>query len=221
MEHVPDRIGHRVQNCSLRGKVNRRNYSPIKIESMKTEFKDVAPFYLGCTVQTESRRATQAGKPMIKLKGQFRDFDMDMGVNHCGVLLEDEKDPLNHTNYAPHQIKPLMRPIQFLTAEEILEYAFIAMYTDELPDEDQVTRSEVSVSCLRPLNNGIRFDISCRCFEGRIEVGERGDIHLFDEDGVVIQSANQARLMHFLLAHHIDLFGLIESGQAINSTLKA
>jgi hypothetical protein len=61
-------------------------------------------------------------------------------------------------------------------------------------------------------------DVSCRCFEGQLAIRECGSIFLFDASGELQRCTNLPKGMHYLISKGFDLFNLIESEQAIDST---
>lgn len=112
-----------------------------------------------------------------------------------------------------------------MTEEEAVE--LILILTNSNPElEDKIDADEIILE-LAPNDGGnfvdgdmaIVLDYSCRCFEGQLGIRECGSLILHDSD-----SGKQQILTYvpegfrFLLRKGFDLFGLIESGLALDIT---
>lgn len=88
-----------------------------------TEIKaKVIAQYIGQMCETVTRQSGgEKGKPFRYLKGQLKEIDTGMVDSFIGVLLENEKDPSNHTNYNTDQCKLILKPLSAITDEDALE----------------------------------------------------------------------------------------------------
>jgi len=84
--------------------------------------------YLGQQMQTTTRQSQGEGLPSKKLKGQLKEIDIGMVDSFIGVLLENETDVSNHTNYNTDQCKLILKPLSDITDEDALEVANICRW---------------------------------------------------------------------------------------------
>lgn len=104
----------------------------MKELSQETKAKVLA-CYLGHEVLTNTKVAQGEGKPFKKLRGILKEIDMGMVTKFMGVLLENEKDVCNQTDYSPEQCKLILRPIQELTNEELIKFMGIHSSMSQRP----------------------------------------------------------------------------------------
>jgi hypothetical protein len=88
---------------------------PIKIKAK------IFAAYLEQICITPTRKSQGESLPFKFLKGILKEIDLGM-VNDCiGLLLEDEIDISNHTNYSPDEISLLLKPLSEITDEDAIE----------------------------------------------------------------------------------------------------
>ena len=167
---------------------------------MKKEIKDYLHLYFGAKVRfryidyntgTWTIWETLIGKVYDKI---VNDFSID------GIQLE-------------------LRRLDSMTEDEMVELIMCAT-----PDgmEDAPTKDDFNITMI--YNDGgnmvdenvaIGADINCRCWFGQTIIKKCGTIETYTEDGDVDKQANLPKQYAYLLSKHFDLFGLIESGLAI------
>jgi len=166
---------------------------------METELKDVLHLYIGCEVQTNYKRHTSSGLPLKKLKGTLQEYDLYM-PDKCGVLLEDTSDKTHYSTFDIKTIKPLLRPLSDINFEE-MKYIF------KLPENSTFIKKN-------QYNKGVSIE-----YRWISEKVNNDDGYSYSEVGI---STNKAVFTSshfiFLLKNKIDLFGLIESKQAVDKT---
>ena len=91
---------------------------------ISTEIKaKVISQYLGQTCQTMTRQAQGQGLPFKFLKGVLKEIDLGMIDGFIGLLLENETNVTNHTNYNTDQCKLILKPLIEITDEDAIEMA--------------------------------------------------------------------------------------------------
>lgn len=181
---------------------------------MGKEIKDYLHLYLGCECVVEqdlemegfeTRTLTTAS--ILGKKNQFLTLIGGSSVQKP---------------FAAEEIKPILRPLSDMTEEEM-----IGLLQSMVPQdmETKPTDEDYDLEMFRN-DEGLMVDgdvavganITCICYVGQIAIRESGDIDMFDEDGKPERVINQPAGFHYLLSKHFDLFGLIESGLAIDKT---
>lgn len=76
--------------------------------------------YIGQDMITTTRAYEGEGKPSKYLKGKFLEIDLGMVDSFIGVLLENETEPSNHTNYNINEVKLILKPLTKITDEDLL-----------------------------------------------------------------------------------------------------
>lgn len=160
-----------------------------------TQLKDVLHLYLGC-------------KMMSKYESRFILYPHNVPSNwQDAEYLEG--------------CKPILRPLSSMAEEEMKGY-WQALSSEV---EEKITTDEIDVDMF--YNDGglmvdgdieVGANISCRCFEGQIAIRKCGSTFLFNEDGNLERLAGIPEGILYLLKKGFDLFGLIQSGQAIDAT---
>jgi len=112
----------------------------------------------------------------------------------------------------PFVIKPILRPLSSMTEDECGD-----IYTIE---RDRFLGHKTIDFDVRKSDNGFvvtRIDL----LDDRLMIGFYGQIYKIIEDGTsphIEPIRNQHEITRYLLSKHFDLFGLIESGLAIDKT---
>jgi hypothetical protein len=77
--------------------------------------------YLGQTCQTMTRQSQGQGLPFKFIKGELKEIDLGMIDDFIGLLLENETNVTNHTNYNTDQCKLILKPLSAITDEDVIE----------------------------------------------------------------------------------------------------
>lgn len=177
------------------------------------QLKDVLHLYLGCRVlvtDIDGQVFEDKVESVIDDKGGRR-----FSIYEFGDVPFD-----NHGEYY-QSIKPLLRPLSSMTNEQMKEY-WIALSSEV---EEKITADEIDVDMF--YNDGgtmvdgdieVGANITCRCFIGQIAIRKCGSAFLFNEAGELERLAGVPEGFLYLLKQRFDLFNLIPSGQAIDST---
>lgn len=156
---------------------------------MEKKINDYLHLYLGCEVMWENEEGTAGGTEILD-----------------GHLIESAKR-ISGTIH-----KPLLRPLSSMTEEEAIECAKIL--NNRPPhygiNEADVTRYQKSIDVVFTDN-----------LDTVINIANNGDALVFRNEmngkrSIEARPANQGKYFHYILSKHFDLFGLIESGLAIN-----
>lgn len=83
--------------------------------------------YLEQTCQTMTRQSQGEGLPFKFLKGELKEIDLGMVDDFIGLLLENETNITNHTNYNTDQCKLILKPLSAITDEDAIEVLNILM----------------------------------------------------------------------------------------------
>lgn len=184
---------------------------------MEKKLSDYLHLYLGCevSVQGEERKGYLTG---VTNGGVECEIQYQLVDNPHHLEEEPEFSPIE-------DVKPALRPLSSMTEEEIYEVVgimlgkkveflvieitddkefIIARYKDEkseLPGYDRI-QMELHIS---NIGNAFRVD---NCWN-YIKNGNTGVTH------EILHNSHE--ITRYLLSKHFDLFGLIESGLAINS----
>lgn len=95
------------------------------MEISNQQIANVLAPYLGQDMITKTRHYEGEGKPAKYLKGKFLEIDLGMIDSFIGVLLENETEPSNHTNYTINEVKLILKPLSEITKEDAIEVARI------------------------------------------------------------------------------------------------
>lgn len=174
---------------------------------MEKNIKDYLHLYLGCEVNIEKYYKQYHG--ILK------------GCKHNGFCVQTDGDRAEtwHNEEVPLQL--LLRPLSDMTEEEMIAYLQI-LFSDV---DDKIDADEFDLEMF--YNDGgsmvdgdieVGANISCRCYEGQIAIRNCGSTFLFDDSGELTRVINIPEGIRLLLSKHFDLFGLIESGLAIDKT---
>lgn len=177
---------------------------------MEKKIEDYLNLYLGCKVS-------------IAL-GEF-DF---IGIEKdCAVVWNKI---YGRKIYLIQLIKPILRPLSDMTEEEAEDFALSCLNSRHAPEHfDPVEKDELQIEFVK--NDGGNFldddveiyiGLSCRCLDGYISIMKDGRIGMSEEDDIPTKEMEPIDdvygKVHWLLSKHFDLFGLIESGLAIDAT---
>lgn len=170
------------------------------------EIKDYLHLYLGCEVydsnpkQEKFRRYTLTGKEL----GYYE--------NHL------------------HTIKPILRKLSDMSEEEAKDFSLSCLNSPHAPEHfDTIEKDELQIEFVKNdgglmLDNDVDlyFNVSCRCLDGYIAIMKDGRIGMANEQDVPTREMQPVDDIYgkvrWLLSNHFDLFGLIESGLAIEKT---
>jgi len=86
--------------------------------------------YLGQICQTMTRQTQGEGKASIYLKGHLKEIDLGMQNDFIGLLLENETDACNHTNYNTDQAKLILTPLSQISDEDAIEFVKVTSKDD-------------------------------------------------------------------------------------------
>jgi hypothetical protein len=168
------------------------------------KFKDVAKHYLGCK---------------FKLLNEFGELRL------TGGILDDANADAIFFKW--DEIKPLLRPLSDMNAQEAKELALMWMRdgNSHLDEESQIDEDEIQYELHKDDGGNmldadveICIELVCGCFEAFFLIKKDGSITIEDEVGKIQPVAMIAQKVAYLLSKHFDLFGLIEANEAIDIT---
>lgn len=110
----------------------------------------IAP-YLGQDMITTTRQTQGEGKPSKYLKGKFLEVDLGMVDSFIGVLLENETEPSNHTNYNIHEAKLILKPLSEISDEDATEVGLMVC-----TDESKSYHNHIGMSFVKLLS--VKYD---------------------------------------------------------------
>jgi hypothetical protein len=168
-----------------------------------TKFSEVAHLYLGCDLISKA-----TCERVAVLEGvAFGEFHFRVsGVRYSGPIA---------------MYKPILRLLSSMTEDELIEIIQITA-PDSLKEKPTAEDYYLDIF----YNDGgnavdgdvaIGADYTCICYDGQIVVRQDGSVHFFGEDGATELVNNMPKIYTYLLSKHFDLFGLIESGEAIEA----
>ena len=180
---------------------------------MKKNIKDYLHLYLGCEMKSTGGR-----------KGKL----VDVGETIC-VVVYDNDDPRGRVIYHDW-IKPILRPISDMNSDEAEHFAWLCLNSPHAPkDFEKIDKDEIQIELVH--NDGglmldddvdIYINVSCRCMDGYIAIMKDGRIGIANESDIPTREMQPVDdvygKVHWLLKKGFDLFGLIESGLAIDKT---
>lgn len=195
---------------------------------MEKKIQDYLPYYVGCRVLIDDKEyGLLTGGTFVPNSCNQIYYDIqtdEMKKNEH----DDFSMPYNDDADDPEaRIKPILRKLEDMSEDEMigLLQSMVPANMEDKPvaddydlemfynDDGLMVDSDIAV--------GANF--TCICFEGQIGIKKCGSIILFEEDKDVTrgQLINTPMAFDYLLKMQFDLFGLIESGLAIDSkTLK-
>lgn len=152
------------------------------------ELKDYLHLYLGCEVELNNGGSKVYNRKLVAVGGVDDELYCKLRLGKAG------KGQLVHGIFLKEgRVKPLLRPLSDMTEEEMRGWALIAAPRENMTD-DYIKKS----------HEDFLKQVSKKGLDA-FEVNS-GEFHLAFE------------LTHYLLSLHFDLFGLIESGLAIDKT---
>jgi hypothetical protein len=186
------------------------------------QLKDVLHYYLGCEVIFKDEA--------WKLKS----VEIGINGNICGKITRKRHDRQTYDleNYefrkGESTIMPILWPLSDMTEEEAEEFVLSCLNSPHAPEYfDTIEKDELQIEFVK--NDGglmldddvdLYFEVSCRCLDGYIAIMKDGRIGMAKESDVPTREMQPVDdvygKVHWLLSKHFDLFGLIESGQAIS-----
>lgn len=123
--------------------------------------------------------------------------------------------------------KPILRSLSDMDNKEAEHFAWLCMDSKHHLEEDtRISKDEIYTELHH--NDGgnlldgdveIYIEVTCRCFEGWVSIMKDGRIGVGEEDQPSSEMKpvdDVAEKIHYLLKQGFDLFGLIESGLAID-----
>lgn len=186
---------------------------------MSKEIKNYLHLYLGCEVLIESEMYMWGGK-------RAKIIDTIIRVSRYGEI--------ECKTYCPptSDVKLILRPLSSMTEEEAAHFAWICLNSRHAPkDFIAIEKDEIDTNLVHN-DNGLMLDddvevyigICCRCLDGYIAIMKDGRIGMADEDDTPTKEMKPVDDVYgkvqYLLSKHFDLFGLIESGLAINQPIQ-
>lgn len=156
-----------------------------------TKFKDLVNLYIGCNVSIKEEQYKGGSLVLIGI------CDMGCQVEDTGIKI---------TFYVnPEHVKPLLRPISDMTEEEMKEMYRLVFNRSFIGDN--VTHRDIGKKEERwVLWSGVE----------RLFIYKDGDVGA--DSNLHNYHVHAPSIVKYQLSKHFDLFGLIESGQAINIT---
>ena len=176
--------------------------------------RDYLHLYFGCEIVIEN---TTYWLVHEKHKHTWDKFNIQgWFIDYCNIV-----DPPKLT------FKLLLRPLSDMTQKEAEHFAWLCMDSEHHLEEDtRISKDEVQIE-LAKYDGGNLLDpdieiyigVIVRCFEGAVVIFKDGSISVVDEEGKAREPIdNIAHKVHYLLTRGFDIFGLIESGLAIDKT---
>lgn len=171
---------------------------------MKTELKDVIHLYLGCQcvltedvpVEEFDDDQTKKGSVWSLLMINYGDFDLIDGNGYKFVLQDEETCWLGvHGS----EFKLLLRPLSSVTEEEAIELIGIQL-------ENYPNKLDIKMKSFGRRSNSDSWQFSAY----------EGEKHIIS--GSLSFYRHEPKKFMYLLSKGFDLFGLIESNQAIDSS---
>jgi hypothetical protein len=146
-------------------------------------------------------------------------------VYHTGAIVDLNLWQLEQMEMGRCQLIPILRRLESMTEEE-MKGLLLSIVPEDMEDAPGADEHDVEMF----YNDGgnmvdgdvaVGSNYSCRCYEGQVAIRKSGDIDWYNEDGSPERMVNQTKAFHYLISKGFDLFGLIESGDAIDEeTLK-
>lgn len=170
------------------------------------KLKDVIHLYLGCELFTGTGRVILLAVQIEKIP--CTDFKIAV-LNGSETYLTELGDK-----------KPILRPLSSMTKEEISYVAWINMDSERhLAHDSRISKEDIDINIVPGSNEfPIIAEITCICFDGVMKIRPNGDISITDTDHDYMPIERLSENVLYLLKQGFDLFGLIESNQAIDKT---
>ncbi len=158
------------------------------------------------------------GCDLMEIKtGDIVSFDEIKNDNHWPIWTRNQKycdkSGAVASGFKFKEIKPILRPLSSMTEEEIIEVAILA---DCLPTGWREA-DHYKVAHLDHPNEGIEV---CVLKKYSVRITKRGAVYFYnyDKPSAAIFIPTTFEIIRYLLSKHFDLFGLIESGLAVDKT---
>ena len=159
---------------------------------METKFKDVAHLYLGVEV------VNTIGKHMGKI----------VSVSIDGTATINPLDEFKPRVIILNSLKPILRPLSDITKDE-LSTLWSIVFTREF---NGVIHKHKANDTGRGSYAAERYVMS----SGVERLGVEFDGNIWADSDLSVWRHNKHKITAYLLSKHFDLFGLIESGEAID-----
>ena len=180
---------------------------------MKKKIEDYLHLYLGCKVKFGYK---------LEKTGRM------VGLNKKGWQVEEVGGVFGIVHAVREELlKPILRPLTDITADEADYFAWLCMDSEHHLDPDcRITQEDIQTD-LHTNDNATMLDgdvevyieVSAGCFSGAVVIKTDGSIQVYDEDDEkYLPVDNIAHKVAYLLSRGFDLFGLIPAGLAIDST---
>jgi hypothetical protein len=156
---------------------------------MKTELKDVIHLYIGCDALCES--VTDSPEPNIQQIFGYDSTIKMINFGHGDAKTLDE-------------FKPILRPLSDLKESDLDLGGLLTAFTIK---KDEYSKSYSMI--IEDENDGSGFHLT---------IDSDGSIHCLCKDNHESYSYNGSKIFLSLLKNGIDLFGLVESKQAVDKT---
>lgn len=195
------------------------------------ELKDVIHFYLGCQAKVKRKIDNEyhIGKICEVTKnsnhGNWIEVNFEHIIEVTGRTYEKSSSNMHTYFLSEDNIYLVLRPMQYLTEEEI-EHVLWLIHDSEthLGEEARISKEEINgcIESIDPDDDAIVVNHTIRCFAGKLYLSSHsGYLRLYEE----CEEDDQERpiewkpeLYAYLCKQGIDIFNLITSNQAINST---
>ena len=172
---------------------------------MKKELKDYLHLYLGCDCRLDNK---ETGK-LIGFDSRLHDAELEMV---CYTIWLDKENDWSVYNDDKNfgRIKPILRPLSDMTEEAIKLFQMLSLY--DLKDCVFDFIEDESSFCINAELRGRVIDAM------EVRISDFPIINMMNKDGSFSPVSNIQDIFMFLISKHFDLFGLIESGLAIDKT---
>lgn len=157
---------------------------------MNTLFKDIAHLYTGCKVLCVYPAGTDGSENWAESKQV--DTLTSVSFEECCFLLKDNPDYYFEGDDNEFDLKPILRPLSSMTEKETTEIVL--------------------------LNRMVKNTLTSVLFDCKFTIKYLTPNGFNPQGGEIDLRQNNPQTFAYLLSVHFDLFGLIESGQAIDAT---
>ncbi len=182
---------------------------------MEKKIEDYAPFYLGCKVKSFWGSTIE----IVTLKGVIGEV-LIYGFDREDFEITHSYRPSG--NKSKRKDKLILRPLSDMTEEEVKEVLLMILDSPiHLDKDERVTKEEINacINSIEPDDNAFVVYFSLRCADMHLYISNHsGLIRLYDEDSIEQYFEFHPELVRYLLSKSFDLFGLIDSGIAIDKT---
>lgn len=122
------------------------------------------------------------------------------------------------------KLKLILRLLSDMTEDEALHLAYLVINSKHLT-VGAIEKDEIDIELVKDDGGNmldadieVYIEINVRRFQGYLVIGKDNSISLYQEEEEFKRIDNIALKINYLLKQGFDLFGLIESGQAIDRT---